>query len=97
MLKMIVALTLVIIFLWYRCAGLGETHFHVMLSSGLSSVGSSYKAVSVKEKGKKTECNTWLTARKEGIREILDGHRILSDINDEVHLIFKVVKTLSFC
>ena len=30
-----------------------------------------------------SECSTWLNASKEGINEVLDGHRILNDIYDE--------------
>ncbi|KAK6148061.1 hypothetical protein DH2020_018973 [Rehmannia glutinosa] len=62
--------------------GIGETQFHVMLSTGVSPVGQAYKAVSVK-------CNktsTWLTASRETVRENLDGQAILEDIYDEVSL-----------
>ncbi|KAK6123741.1 hypothetical protein DH2020_042513 [Rehmannia glutinosa] len=60
--------------------GIGETQFHVMLSTGVSPVGQAYKAVSVK-------CNktsTWLTASRETVRENLDGQAILEDIYDEL-------------
>ncbi|KAL3649828.1 hypothetical protein CASFOL_006231 [Castilleja foliolosa] len=60
--------------------GIGETQFHVMLSTGISPVGHTYKAVSVK-------CNkssTWLTASRETAREHLDGQTILEEIYDEL-------------
>ncbi|KAI3455057.1 hypothetical protein Pfo_011720 [Paulownia fortunei] len=60
--------------------GIGETQFHVVLSTGISPVGNTYKAVSVK-------CNkssTWLTASRETVREHLDGQAILEDIYDEL-------------
>ncbi|GFP85766.1 F-box/LRR-repeat protein at5g63520 [Phtheirospermum japonicum] len=60
--------------------GIGETQFHVMLSTGISPVGYTYKAVSVK-------CNkssTWLTASRETAGEHLDGQTILEEIYDEL-------------
>ncbi|CAK7336744.1 unnamed protein product [Dovyalis caffra] len=68
----------------YRnCAGAGQIQFHAVLSTGVSAVGPRYKAVSVKEIGFGTGRNTWLTARREGEQEILDGQRILDDVNNE--------------
>ena len=58
-------------------AGVGETKFPV---------GSTHKGVSVKVVDNISECSTWLNARKEGINEVLDCHRILNDIYDEVTL-----------
>ncbi|XP_065872994.1 F-box/LRR-repeat protein At5g63520 isoform X2 [Euphorbia lathyris] len=60
----------------------GEIQFQAMLSSGVSAIGPRYKAVSAKAMSR--GCTTWLTARREGQHEILDGERILSDINDEL-------------
>ncbi|PIN06933.1 hypothetical protein CDL12_20507 [Handroanthus impetiginosus] len=63
-----------------RPLGTGETQFHVMLSTGISPVGYTYRAVSVK-------CNkssTWLTASRETLLEHLDGQAILEDIYDEL-------------
>ncbi|CAA0831744.1 Unknown protein [Striga hermonthica] len=60
--------------------GVGETQFHTMLSTGISPVGNTYKAVCVK-------CNkssTWLTASRETVRNPLDGEAILDEIYDEL-------------
>uniref|UniRef100_A0A5B7C7D5 FIST C-domain domain-containing protein n=1 Tax=Davidia involucrata TaxID=16924 RepID=A0A5B7C7D5_DAVIN len=62
--------------------GIGETQFHVALSTGLSPIGLTHKAVSVREI--QDECSTWLTARREGLHDILDGQSILNYINDEI-------------
>lgn len=56
------------------------------MSSGVSAVGPIHKAASVRENC--SDCTTWLTARREGQREVLDGQRILDDINDEVDCCF---------
>ncbi|MCD7448945.1 hypothetical protein HAX54_047557 [Datura stramonium] len=61
--------------------GVGETQFHVMLSTGISSVGPTYKAVSVRER---PDYSTWLTAKREAARENLDGETILDQIYDEM-------------
>lgn len=62
--------------------GFGDIRFHAALSNGLSSVGPIYKAASVK-----TICSdhsTWLTARTEGQRAVLDGQEIMNHITDLV-------------
>ncbi|XP_040989948.1 F-box/LRR-repeat protein At5g63520-like isoform X2 [Juglans microcarpa x Juglans regia] len=64
-----------------KSIGIGDIQFHSTLSSGVSAVGPIHKAVSVKENC--SEHTTWLTARKEGQHEVLDGQRILDDINNE--------------
>ena len=53
------------------------------MSNGVSAVGPIYKAASVRVN--KPDCTTWLTAKREGDMDILDGQRILDDIYDEVH------------
>ncbi|KAF5460078.1 hypothetical protein F2P56_019975 [Juglans regia] len=64
-----------------KSIGIGDVQFHSTLSSGVSAVGPIHKAVSVKENC--SEHTTWLTARREGQHEVLDGQRILDDINNE--------------
>ncbi|KAK9926617.1 hypothetical protein M0R45_023834 [Rubus argutus] len=61
--------------------GIGDIQFQIALSEGVATVGPRYKAVSVRAS---TSDSTWLTARREGHPEILDGQRILNDINDEL-------------
>ncbi|KAK3043229.1 hypothetical protein RJ639_002472 [Escallonia herrerae] len=61
---------------------IGETQFHVTLSTGLSPIGPTYKAASVREM--RDECYTWLTARREGSRENLDGQTILDHLYGEI-------------
>lgn len=61
---------------------MGETRFHAMLSNGLSPVGPTYKASSVREKHR--DSMTWITARREGFRENIDGETILNQVYDEV-------------
>lgn len=63
-----------------RDRSLGTIRFHVALSNGVSAVGPRYKAASVKSNN--TDCSTWLTARREGQQELLDGQSILHDINN---------------
>ncbi|XP_022885490.1 F-box/LRR-repeat protein At5g63520-like [Olea europaea var. sylvestris] len=63
-----------------RSPGIGETKFHVMISTGLSPLGSTYKAVSVKC----NETSTWLTAIRDTLHEDLDGQSILDEIYDEL-------------
>ncbi|KAL7616345.1 F-box/LRR-repeat protein At5g63520 [Lactuca sativa] len=62
--------------------GTVETHFNAVLSSGLSPVGPTYKAASVREKHR--DSMTWLTARREGLRENIDGETILNQVYDEL-------------
>lgn len=61
---------------------MGQTHFHVMLSNGLSPFGPTYKAVSVRER--RTGNTTWLTAKREAHQENLDGQTLLEQIFHEV-------------
>ncbi|KAI5329509.1 hypothetical protein L3X38_028906 [Prunus dulcis] len=63
-------------------SGIGDIQFEIALSKGVSTVGSRHKAVSVKENH--CEHSTWLTARREGHPETLDGQQLLNDINDEL-------------
>ncbi|GAV92462.1 F-box domain-containing protein/FIST_C domain-containing protein [Cephalotus follicularis] len=58
---------------------IGETQFHVTLSTGVLPFGPELKAVSVRMKG--AECS-WLLAEIEETNEILDGTRLLDDIID---------------
>lgn len=62
---------------------MGNIQFHSALSTGISPIGPTYKAVSVKEKH--DEGSTWLTARRDGFVENLDGQTILNHIYDEVY------------
>ncbi|GAV66541.1 F-box domain-containing protein/FIST_C domain-containing protein [Cephalotus follicularis] len=62
--------------------GIGEIQFHVALSNGVSAIGPSYKAVSVRLS--ESDRATWLTARREGEQEILDGEQILNNIDNEL-------------
>ncbi|XP_021905655.1 F-box/LRR-repeat protein At5g63520 [Carica papaya] len=62
--------------------GIGEIQFHVALSNGLSAIGPRYKAVAVRVTD--SDSVTWLTARREGELEILDGQQILNDISNEL-------------
>ncbi|GKA38742.1 F-box/LRR-repeat protein-like protein [Tanacetum coccineum] len=61
---------------------IGETQFHATLSGGLSPVGPTYKAASVREKN--LQHVTWLTGRIEGTNENIDGETILNQVYDEV-------------
>ncbi|XP_048136768.1 F-box/LRR-repeat protein At5g63520 isoform X2 [Rhodamnia argentea] len=59
---------------------IGEIRFHMALSDGVSKIGPRYKAVSVRTR----DNHTWLTARREGREEVLDGESILNQIYDEM-------------
>ncbi|XP_054821580.1 F-box/LRR-repeat protein At5g63520 [Prosopis cineraria] len=65
-----------------RSSAPGEIKFHVALSNGILPVGDKYKTASVRTRS--SESSTWLTARREGQQEILDGQRILDGVNDEL-------------
>ncbi|XP_021286594.1 F-box/LRR-repeat protein At5g63520-like isoform X2 [Herrania umbratica] len=65
----------------FRSGGIGETRFHVTLSTGVMPFGPELRAVSVTSKG--SECS-WLTACMNGYDEILDSQRLLDDISDEM-------------
>lgn len=49
------------------------------MSEGVSAIGPRHKAVSVR--ANHAEGSTWLTARREGQHEILDGQQILHHIH----------------
>lgn len=70
---------------------MGSIQFHVALSNGMSPIGPMYKAVSVREIRDKG--TTWLTAKREGSIEELDGQTILNQIYDEVwfYMFFKLI------
>lgn len=70
----------------------GNIRFHVAFSSGVSAVGARYKAASVRTNS--TGCSTWLTARREGQMQHLDGQRILHDINNLVRIVFEYILSL---
>ncbi|KAL1541799.1 F-box/LRR-repeat protein-like protein [Salvia divinorum] len=59
---------------------IGETKFHVRLSTGVSPIGPTYRAASVKCR----KSSTWLTASRETVRGHLDGQAILEEIYDEL-------------
>ncbi|KAL7099310.1 hypothetical protein ACP275_09G075700 [Erythranthe tilingii] len=60
--------------------GIGETKFDVMLSTGVSPIGPTYKANSVKH----NKSSTWLTGSRETARQHLDGESILEEIYDQL-------------
>ncbi|XP_058103142.1 F-box/LRR-repeat protein At5g63520 isoform X2 [Magnolia sinica] len=65
--------------------GIGEIHLDLALSTGLSTVGSTYKAASVRvTKDETPERCTWLTARREGSPQSLDGQSLLSDLDGQM-------------
>lgn len=59
------------------------------MSNGVSVVGPIHKAVSVRANN--PDRTTWLTAKREGQFEILDGQTMLTEINDEVHCYFQII------
>ncbi|OMP07711.1 hypothetical protein COLO4_07120 [Corchorus olitorius] len=60
--------------------GIGDIEFHFALSNGVSATGPRFKAASVRG----TASSTWLTARREGQQEILDGQHMLDEIGNEM-------------
>ncbi|KAL7191685.1 hypothetical protein ACSBR2_023715 [Camellia fascicularis] len=62
--------------------GIGDIEFHCVLSTGMLPIGPTFKAVAVRES--REECSTWLTARREELRDILDGETMINDINHEL-------------
>lgn len=72
---------------FFELTGIGETRFHVTLSTGVMPFGPELRAVSVTAKG--SECS-WLTACMNGYDEILDSQRLLDDISDEVIILIKI-------
>ncbi|MED6172692.1 hypothetical protein PIB30_052322 [Stylosanthes scabra] len=69
-----------LVFAQDRDGSSGTITFHVALSNGVSPVGTTYKAASVRTSS--TDCSTWLTAKREGQQEVLDGQSILDDVNN---------------
>ena len=65
----------------------GEIKFHVALSNGVSPVSVKYKTASVRTRNVNS---TWLTARREGQQEILDGQTILENVRNEVPYAFRL-------
>jgi hypothetical protein len=70
----------------------GNIRFHVAFSNGVSPVGGRYKAASVRTNN--TDCSTWLTAKREGHQELLDGQSILHDITTLVRIYFRILDYL---
>lgn len=63
----------------------GEIHFGFAMSSGVSPIGPIYKGASVRVvRDNCSTYSTWLTARREGSMEILDGESILHDIENVI-------------
>ncbi|KAF9618149.1 hypothetical protein IFM89_000552 [Coptis chinensis] len=76
--------------------GIGEVHFSLALSTGVSPVGPVYKAASVRVvKDEEGICYTWLTARRKGSLEKLDGQVILEEIDDMYLRLIELVKGLT--
>ncbi|KAB2038275.1 hypothetical protein ES319_D03G134800v1 [Gossypium barbadense] len=65
-----------------KARGIGNIEFHFALSKGVSAIGPRLKAASVRVQDSYTV--TWLTARREGQQEILDGQQMLEDIDNEM-------------
>ncbi|KAG9445934.1 hypothetical protein H6P81_012062 [Aristolochia fimbriata] len=63
---------------------IGEIHFNLLLSTGISPVGPTYKAASVRVSDDSMTCITWLTATREGSSERLDGQTIIAALEDEI-------------
>lgn len=63
------------------------------ISDGLRPIGNMYKAVSVRTPGV-AKSSTWLTAKRDGSSEVLDGHTMVHDIDDEVCEIFEWLTAL---
>ncbi|KAI4329503.1 hypothetical protein MLD38_027885 [Melastoma candidum] len=63
-----------------KTSGAGEIKFHMALSDSMLVLNAKYKTSSVRA----TDCDTWLTAKQEGQREILDGQRMLDGVNAEL-------------
>ncbi|GLT30852.1 hypothetical protein SLA2020_056350 [Shorea laevis] len=65
-----------------KAHGIGDIQFHVALSDGVLAIGQSYKAASVRVND--SEGSTWLTARRERQKDVLDGQQLLDDVNAEL-------------
>ncbi|ERN09890.1 F-box/LRR-repeat protein At5g63520 [Amborella trichopoda] len=64
----------------YNTLGVHEIHFTSAVSTGLKPRGPSYKVASVRSSLQET----WLTAKREGLPNALDGPRIWEEIENEV-------------
>ncbi|XP_075660469.1 F-box/LRR-repeat protein At5g63520-like isoform X2 [Castanea sativa] len=65
----------------------GDIQFRVALSNGVSAIGPKYKVASVTLDGPNSPrrtTSTWLTARREGDGDILNGQTMLADIRNEL-------------
>lgn len=62
--------------------GLGEIEFHFSVGTGVTAMGPTYKVASAKMRSR--EFATWLTARRQGENETLDGQQMLADIDMEM-------------
>ncbi|XP_074278513.1 F-box/LRR-repeat protein At5g63520 isoform X1 [Silene latifolia] len=58
--------------------GAWKIDFHFAVGAGVAAVGPNYRVVSAKSRNR--EYTTWLTAKREGENEPLDGEQILDDL-----------------
>ncbi|GAB2289379.1 hypothetical protein Dimus_023686 [Dionaea muscipula] len=65
-----------------KFTGQGKIQFLLSMGAGIAAVGPAYKAASVKVRNH--EYSTWITAKREGLNHILDGHQILDDLDNEL-------------
>ncbi|XP_075660468.1 F-box/LRR-repeat protein At5g63520-like isoform X1 [Castanea sativa] len=71
----------------HKSSGIGDIQFRVALSNGVSAIGPKYKVASVTLDGPNSPrrtTSTWLTARREGDGDILNGQTMLADIRNEL-------------
>ncbi|CAO2818163.1 unnamed protein product [Amaranthus hypochondriacus] len=62
--------------------GAGKIEFHFAVGAGVTALGPIYRVVSAKMR--QNEFTTWLTAKREGGNETLDGHEMLDDLEVEM-------------
>lgn len=62
--------------------GLGKIEFHFSVGAGVTALGPTYKVASAKMRSH--EFSTWLTARRQGEIETLDGQQMLEDVDMEM-------------
>ncbi|XP_021775844.1 F-box/LRR-repeat protein At5g63520-like [Chenopodium quinoa] len=62
--------------------GQGKIEFHFAVGAGVTAVGTTYQVVSAKMRT--PDFTTWLTAKREGENEILDGEGLLHDFEMEM-------------
>lgn len=62
--------------------GQGKIDFHFAVGAGVAAVGPTYRVVSAKMRSH--EFTTWLTAKREGENELLDGEGMLNDFELEM-------------